>query len=500
MKNINILWSAIVFSICFSIELSSLSAKQIPINILSKTPEVRDVQISPNGEYFSVIFRKDGRDLLGVLDRNTKKPINLFGVKGQGKSIGAVYWINNERLIHTIVKSSKYNTTIFDYGEINAINVDGSRKKAIFGYQSGEKQTGTRIKKKRSDRAWFDIIDLLENDDKHILISVLPWQIDLDEVKPEVFKLNVYSGRKKKTGKLPGRWGMTDNNGNLRFSWRVNDNNRLVIYYKEAKLNAPIGDWQTFDVKDFDYQKIFPLAFTKDNKSVYLNVTIKDKTSALHLLNLEEQSIEKIYQHDLVDTSDYIFDFDTSNIVAVRNDFGKPSYEYLDKKNAKGKLHRILSKAFPNNHVGIVSATKDNSYVVVSVTSDTNSGDYYLFSTKTLNADYIISASPWLDPAEMANMEPQTFEMRDGVTIHGYLTKPKVYKGKLPLVVMPHGGPHGRRDYWGFNYEVQLLANRGYAVLQVNFRGSGGFGLGFKEKGHGEWGALMQDDLTDATI
>jgi dipeptidyl aminopeptidase/acylaminoacyl peptidase len=105
----------------------------------------------------------------------------------------------------------------------------------------------------------------------------------------------------------------------------------------------------------------------------------------------------------------------------------------------------------------------------------------------------------WIKPDEMSPMKPVQVRTRDGLVIHGYLTLPKGSNGKnLPLIVNPHGGPHGPRDEWGFNPEVQLFANRGYAVLQMNYRGSGGYGNAFEGKGYRKWGTTMQDDLTDS--
>jgi dipeptidyl aminopeptidase/acylaminoacyl peptidase len=99
----------------------------------------------------------------------------------------------------------------------------------------------------------------------------------------------------------------------------------------------------------------------------------------------------------------------------------------------------------------------------------------------------------------MASTQAMEFTSRDELTLHGYLTLPQGKSKSVPLIVMPHGGPHGVRDYWGFDWEVQLLANRGYGVLQLNFRGSSGFGREFLESGYGQWGGTMQNDLTDAT-
>src|SRR5690606_2889736 len=105
----------------------------------------------------------------------------------------------------------------------------------------------------------------------------------------------------------------------------------------------------------------------------------------------------------------------------------------------------------------------------------------------------------WIKPEQMSEMTPISFTARDGTRVHGYLTVPQGSNGyDLPLILHPHGGPHGVRDMWGFNPEVQFLANRGYAVLQVNFRGSGGYGTAFERKGYRNWGTTMIDDMTDA--
>jgi dipeptidyl aminopeptidase/acylaminoacyl peptidase len=134
----------------------------------------------------------------------------------------------------------------------------------------------------------------------------------------------------------------------------------------------------------------------------------------------------------------------------------------------------------------------------VFVYSDTSPGDYYLFDTQTKKADFVRAARSWIQPQLMRPMLPIEVTARDGLKLHGYLTRP-AGEGPHPLVVLPHGGPHGVRDVWGFDWEVQLLASRGYAELQVNFRGSEGYGMDFAAAGYGQWGASMQDDVTDAT-
>ena len=161
----------------------------------------------------------------------------------------------------------------------------------------------------------------------------------------------------------------------------------------------------------------------------------------------------------------------------------------------------LLGQTLICPNIFITSTSDDESLAIVYVYSDKNPGDYYLFETNELKAQMLVSKHPQIDSKKMSETTSFNFIARDGLNINAYLTKPINHDDKkLPLVVLPHGGPHGVRDFWGYDWEVQLLANRGYAVMQVNFRGSGGFGTTFEEDGYGNWGTSMQDDLTAATI
>ena len=160
-----------------------------------------------------------------------------------------------------------------------------------------------------------------------------------------------------------------------------------------------------------------------------------------------------------------------------------------------------MAAAFPEEVVRFTSFTRDGSKIIVRVFSDRNPGDFYLYDTNDKSVTYLASVFDNIKPDQMVTMKPVKITARDGVVVHGYLTLPAGTDPKnLPLVVNPHGGPHGVRDQWGYNPEVQFLANRGFAVLQVNYRGSGGYGRDFLESGYLRWGEEMQDDLTDATL
>jgi dipeptidyl aminopeptidase/acylaminoacyl peptidase len=176
-----------------------------------------------------------------------------------------------------------------------------------------------------------------------------------------------------------------------------------------------------------------------------------------------------------------------------------PEVDFIDTTHPETLTVAGLMKAFPEHMVSLRGTSRDGRLLLVAAYSDIDPGTYYLFDRETGKAKFLLSARDWIKPEQMSPMTPFSFTARDGTRVHGYVTIPRDSDGRdLPMIMHPHGGPHGPRDVWGFNPEVQFLANRGYAVLQVNFRGSGGYGDDFERKGYRNWGTSMIDDMTDA--
>jgi dipeptidyl aminopeptidase/acylaminoacyl peptidase len=176
---------------------------------------------------------------------------------------------------------------------------------------------------------------------------------------------------------------------------------------------------------------------------------------------------------------------------------GKPKVDYLDPTSEWAKLHAGLMKAFAGQMVEFAGMTKDEKTVLLFVYSDRNPGTYYLFDRNTNTPKLLFETMSWIEPAKMAPMMPVEFKNRTGESIHGFFTAPLGRKGPHPLVVMPHGGPFGISDMWGYDSHVQYLASKGYAVLQVNYRGSGYRGDSFETMAYRQWGTGIQDDIAD---
>jgi dipeptidyl aminopeptidase/acylaminoacyl peptidase len=173
----------------------------------------------------------------------------------------------------------------------------------------------------------------------------------------------------------------------------------------------------------------------------------------------------------------------------------KVERHFLDERTERA--HAAIRRQLPGYEIGIQAITDDEDRMIVAASSDRTAGTRYLYDAAADRLRKLGEVFPWLPETQMAAVKPITYRTRDGLTVHGYLTLPVGREPKrLPVVVNPHGGPWFR-DAWGFNQEAQFLANRGYAVLQVNFRGSTGYGRDFWLAGRKQWGLAMQDDVTD---
>ncbi len=486
----------------FSFAFISSSKASSDIENFTKMPVYREMKISPDGQHVVVVFNRGGKDYIGMLDATTLKPVKVFGIRGKTESVGDVYWANNKRLIYTLTRSYSWNKTRFATGELMGVDIDGRHHKMIFGYRSGFRNAanGRRI---ASAPGSHKILDLLPHDKKNILLAFYPWKLKLrgwvtdKNAKPIIYRLNVHTGYKRTedTLPMPGASAITDKNGKVRFSFAVDDDNKLNVFIKNTKKDR----WEDFKVNNTELQDPIPLSFSQNNKNVYFSANVGNGTRALYIFDLQKKKFRKLYHNKNVDLSFILKNFSESRVVGVGTEIGFPEYHYLDQQDKKVQLHQLFLRSFQSQDVVVTSATSDAKFIIIFVYSDINSGDYYLVNTQTVEARHLINTRPQLNSKNMAHMLPETFTMRDGGIVYGYLTRPAGHQKNLPLVVLPHGGPHGVRDYWGFDWEAQLLASKGYAVLQLNYRGSAGFGKAFEHKGYGQWGALMQDDLTDAT-
>ena len=313
-----------------------------------------------------------------------------------------------------------------------------------------------------------------------------------DFLFPDVEILNIFTGTAKPVVKNPGnvlRW-VADSRGVVRAGVELNGDKLRLRYRKDAR-----SSWKTIaesPLTDFD---CWPLKFTPDDQDLFVYASNSRNTTGLYIFEVARRALgECLWQHA---------EFDIGSIGLTRN--GKPaciSYT-ADRLQSHwlipewAAIQAGIDKALPDTVNRMVSVSKDGSKAVFRSFGDRTPGAYYLYEKATHQLQKLRDIMGWINPEEMAPMRPISYVARDGLTIHGYLTLPLGLPAtNLPTVIMPHGGPWAR-DFWGFDSQVQFLANRGYAVLQMNFRGSTGYGFAFMKAGFKQWGLKMQDDITD---
>ena len=282
----------------------------------------------------------------------------------------------------------------------------------------------------------------------------------------------------------------TDNNGVIRIATKTDGVNITYMYRTTDK--EPFTELLTTSFRETFY----PQSFDSINKNIYVMSNIgRDKVVLIEYDPVAKKEVKEIYSQPDYDLSGAYYDKHKKALSNVWWSGEKNEDYYFDKQ--KEAIISRLQKEMPENKIYFVGTDDEMKHGILGVYSDRLPRKFYVCDFATGKSSEVANPYPWINEKDMARMKPITYTSRDGLTIHGYLTLPKGVEPKnLPVVINPHGGPWAR-DGWYFNPEVQFLANRGYAVLQMNFRGSTGYGKKFWEASFKEWGKKMQDDITD---
>jgi dipeptidyl aminopeptidase/acylaminoacyl peptidase len=436
----------------------------IPLTDFFKNPVMTHVTLSPNGEHIAFMMPWERR--LNVFIRQVGENKASRITHAQERDIAGYAWANNRRIVYVQDSGGDENFRLY------AVDIDGSNFKELTPFENVQVR----------------IVDRLEDIEDQMLISMNK----RDERIFDVYRININTGKMKMAAENPGNisgW-LTDNNGRLRVAVATDGVNTTLLYRQtEAGSFRPIV---TTHFKD----SIDPLYFTFDNNHLYVASNIGRDKKAIFKYDVETgKHLELIYEHPQVDVIGMLRSKKRKVLTGVSYITDKLHYHFTDRP--RKQLQDILESKLPGDEVVVTSMSKDETRVLIRTYSDTSMGAYYYYDLTGGQFQKLADVSPWLDEGQMAGMQPVQFRSRDGLTLHGYLTLPKGVKAKnLPIIVKPHGGPWAR-DVWGFNPEVQFLANRGIGVLQVNFRGSTGYGKAFWEAGFKQWGRRMQNDITD---
>lgn len=443
-----------------------------------RNPEFTQMKLSPNGEWVAALISVNNRRNIAVLSVDDNRAVAITDARRT--DISDFYWITNERLAYLIDIDGNEAFGLF------AIDRDGSNWDELVGPEDGVQIFPRQVL----------LLDRLDDDPEHMLVT----DNERRKLYPDVFRLDSHTGRASRVVLNPGyvsSW-ITDHDGVVRVGIGSTDDPRdliVQIVYRESEND----DWRVLTEYDpFDDHGFTPLAFAADNHTLYVRSNIGRDTQALYTYDPESGTLgELIFGDDRVDIGDIDLSPRDDRLLAVSYELERPDVRAVDPDFAA--LREAIDAALPDTFNRVVSISDDEQRMLILSSGDTDPGSFYLLDRGRAQLRFYAARMSWLAPEQLSEMHPVTFTARDGVTIHGYLTLPKAGAArKLPLILHPHGGPYGVRDRWGFDRHVQFLASRGYAVLQVNYRGSGGYGKHFMDIAWQQWGLAMQDDLTDA--
>jgi dipeptidyl aminopeptidase/acylaminoacyl peptidase len=459
------LLGAMSIGFLLNIQLMAQSTEIIPLENFFKNSDRTSYDISPDGKYISFLGPYESRMNIFVQKIGSEKVTRI--TSETDRDIAGYFWANNSRIL--FLKDSGGDENFALYGVDN----NGKNQKCFTCFE------GVRTQ----------IIDDLEDQEDEVIIG-------LNKRNPQVFdpyRLNIKTGDMVMLAENPGNiqgW-ITDHEGKLRLALAIVDGINTQVQYRATEQD----EFKPILTTNFK-ESLDPAFFTFDNKYVYATSNLgRDKSAAVVFDPETGKEIEVLYKNDDYDLSNISYSRKRKVLTAASFVSWKRERHFFDETTKK--LFERLEGELKGYELSVAASDKAEETFIVRTYSDRSLGAYYIYDKVKDKLTKIQEVSPWIDETKMADIKPIQYRARDGQIIHGYLTLPKGVEAKnLPVVVNPHGGPWAR-DNWGFNPEVQFLANRGYAVLQMNFRGSTGYGRAFWESSFKQWGLTMQNDITD---
>jgi len=462
-------WPAIVIVGLFACTRTEKAPELVPAEPVAmedffKDAERSQYRISPNGDM--ILFSAPHKGRMNVFVQTLGDTSAVPITHETERSIYNAFWESDDRIIFIKDIGGDENTHIL------SVKPDGSELKDHTPF----------------DQVLAGVVDILEDRPEEMLIE----HNGRDPEIFDVYLLNTATNEMKMVAENPGNivsW-LTDHDGKIRAAFTADGVNNSLLY-RETENDA----FTTVVTTSFK-ETLFPVLFTFDNQHLYcLSDLGRDRSVLVTFDPKAGKEMEVIYEHPDVDVEGVDYSRKRKMLTAVYYETDKPKMHFLDSETEN--IYNKINSELPDYTNRITRKNKEENKLLVHSNSDRYYGGYYFYDVDKGQLQKLTDFMPGLKEDNMAIMKPITYTSRDGLTIHGYLTLPKGVEAKnLPVVINPHGGPWAR-DRWGFNPEVQFLANQGYAVLQMNFRGSTGYGRQFWEASFKQWGRTMQDDVTD---
>lgn len=474
---------AVLMSAFLGIGHFALAADPPPIEAYGMLPTIENPRLSPDGSMMAFLSSADGHRCLRVHYLDDPKHIPKLICPGSYE-VRNFMWKTNSRLLVGVYENELFRgSRLVTHSTLIATDADGENGKLL-------------VKPRQGIFINFDtdrVLDYLEDDPEHILMLASV----LSGLYPDILKVNVNTGENET---LQGYrenvyFWITDDKGRPRLGASIVDKKVKYVYQGEAG-----GDFMPVDGNDVIGETGFaPQGFSDRPDVLYVTSNHETGRKCVYLYNVKSKTVVDRYACEAgfdiegliwrqKHVIGYYYSDDTSHQV-----FTDPAWKH----DAE-----LIAKQLPESRIALIDRTADGHRVLAEVMTGNQPPSFYILARapgKPTSLSPVGDAQLYIPDEAVAPVKSVVYRARDGLQIHGYLTMPLgKHSGPIPFVVLPHGGPYAR-DYLGFDFIAQMIASRGYGVLQPNFRGSTGYGDAFLMAGFQEWGRKMQDDVTDGT-
>lgn len=483
----------------------------LPVQDFARFPLLRDVVMSPNGKYLAGSY-----EVNQTAGSNATYQLVVFSVPSlkitarlnfaRWHQAGRIVWVSPTRLVVSVNKVTGSLAAAQPTGDIIALNADGSQQRMLYSI-AARGTPGASFNMMDMDNGNPAVVGPTHEMDGHVFIEVHPFPQnystqDMLGHRTILYDVDSVSGFPKKVAEIhQSQADFFVHDDKPLFALAQNNRLEEVVYIPDGNdgwKQAPAGVFG----KSFQ-----PLAVTPDNKGVYAIYSADGGPNELIRCAFDGSDKQVLASNPTFSVNDILWGphddrvpFGVTFTATFRD--GVPAVDYLD-NDRWTQIHQALMKAFPGKFIHFAGMSSDGGTILLYAYSNSDPGEYALFDSRSMHVQPLMQLMPWFKPGQLAAREPIRFRNREGLELDGYMSFPVGVPHKsLPLVLLPHGGPIGPRDSWSYVSDAEqlagFLANRGYAVLQVNYRGSGGRGENFQHLGWRQYGTGIQDDLIDA--
>ncbi len=475
-------------SLLLSVTASASDGTRVPIEAFAGSSKITMPRLSPDGRHVAVVVSMDdGNYALNVLQLPENQRTAMLRLPRYEMPLDVV-WTSNERLV--LGKARKFGSLEepMPTGEIIASDVDGKNQTYIYGPERSARNAGL-------ERGYGFLAGTPEKLDDHFYMRT--WQPEGTH-RSRLYLMDARKATQREIGSIDVRdmSFVLRGDGVPIYAFGTDEDGNHVLYRS--------GDGQKWDEMTAASVggRFAPVAITPDNTGAYGYFSVADGPSAFVRADLAGKERVVLEQDSFASAGDLVWNTNPRQPFAILSGAGIPAVHYFDPADPSAQLHAALSKALAaeNLRIQFVDRTQDGTLLMFYAYSDRDPGAWYLYDTVKRSVSRLLVRREGIDPKRMGERRPFRFKASDGLELEGILTLPNgiAEPEKLPMVLLPHGGPHVAGDAWEFDNDAQFLASRGYLVLQVNYRGSRGRGLAFERAGWLQWGTRIQDDLIDA--